>query len=94
MYPLVEKQKFALRMQSEMIHEIEESQPKIIIFTDNQLTWSWDLNWNSSEPRVNVFNWMLTYLNTHYDLMAEVPIPGATDQMWSAPPRYYIFQRK
>jgi hypothetical protein len=94
MYPLLEKQKYALRMQSEMIHEIEERQPKIVIFTDNQLTWGWAPEWTSSEPRVNVFNWMLTYLSAHYDLMAEVPIPGATDQLWSAPPRYYIFQRK
>jgi hypothetical protein len=93
-FSLLEKQKYALQMQRDMIHEVEEAKPKIVVFTDNQLTWGWDPYWNSSEPRMDIFNWMGTYLDAHYDLMAEVPIPGATDQLWSAPPRYYIFQRK
>ena len=93
MYPLMEKQKFALRMQSDMIHEIEETQPKIVVFVDT-LSWYWNPGWNASEPHMNIFVWVRAYLDAHYNLMAEVPIQGSVDNLWGAPCRYYIFQRK
>jgi hypothetical protein len=93
MYPLMEYQKFALQMQSDMIHEIEDSQPKIVVFVDT-LSWYWKPDWNASEPHMNIFMWIRGYLDAHYDLMAEVPIEGAPTSLWGAPCRYYIFQRK
>jgi Dolichyl-phosphate-mannose-protein mannosyltransferase len=93
MYPLMEYQKFALHMQSDMIHEIEDSQPKIVVFVDT-LSWYWKPDWNASEPHMNIFMWIRGYLDAHYDLMAEVPIEGAPTSLWGAPCRYYIFQRK
>jgi 4-amino-4-deoxy-L-arabinose transferase-like glycosyltransferase len=93
-YSLLEKQKFALRMQREMIQEIEESHPKMIVYTDNQLSWGWEPGVNSSDPRMYIFNWMRDYLDAHYDLMAEIPIEKAGGFMWGFPCQYYIFQRK
>jgi hypothetical protein len=92
-YPLMENQKFALRMQSDMIHEIEDTQPKIVVFVDT-LSWNWKPNWDASEPHMNIFTWIRSYLDAHYDLMAEVPIDGATHDVWGAPCRYYIFRRR
>lgn len=93
-YSLLEKQKFALRMQREMIREIEESHPKIIVYADNQLSWGWEKGLDSPDPRMYIFNWMRDYLDARYDLMAEVPIDKATGFMWGYPCQYYIFQRK
>ena len=93
MYPLMEKQKFALRMQSDMIHDIEESQPKFVVFVDT-LSWYWKPDWNASEPHMNIFIWIRRFLDLHYALVAEVPIEGAPTNLWGAPCRYYIFQRK
>jgi hypothetical protein len=93
-YPLMETQKFALRMQSDMMHEIENTQPKIVVFVDNQLSWGWQPDWNSSDPHMHIFSWMRSYLDEHYDLLAEVPIEGAMGHLWDSPCRYYIFQRR
>jgi hypothetical protein len=93
MYPLMEKQKFALRMQSDMIHQIEDTQPKIVVFVDT-LSSAWDIGWNASEPHMNLFLWIRSYLAAHYNLMAEVPIQGSVDNLWGLPCRYYIFERK
>jgi hypothetical protein len=94
MYPLLENQPFAQQMKNDMIREIETSQPKIIVFVDNQLSWGWELDWDDSDPRMNIFTWIRSYLDAHYDLMAEVPIDGATHDVWGAPSRYYIFRRR
>jgi len=91
-YPLLERQKYALRMQEEMIHEIEGSRPKLLIVADNQLSWGWD-DWNSSEPRMYIFNWMLDFLSAHYDLVAEVPIEKALGHQLGNHSCFYIFRR-
>ena len=94
MYPLLENQPFAQQMKNDMVREIETSQPKIIVFVDNQLSWGWELDWDDSDPRMNIFTWIRGYLDAHYDLMAEVPIDGATHDVWGSPCRYYIFRRR
>jgi hypothetical protein len=93
MYPLMENQKFALRMQSEMMHEIENAPPKIVVFDDGP-SWGLKPGWDASEPHMNLFTWIRGYLDAHYDLIAEVPFEGSSFHLWGAPCRYYIFQRK
>ncbi len=94
MYPLMEKQPFALRMQNDMISEVETARPKFVIFVDNQLSWGWGFNWDASEPHMNFIMWIRRYVDAHYDLTAEVPIEKSYPALWGAPGRYYIFQRK
>jgi hypothetical protein len=93
MYPLMERQKFALQMQVNMEKEIENAQPKIVVFVDT-LTWDWKPEWDATEPHMNIFLWIRGYLDAHYDLMKEVQIEGASSNLWGAPCRFYIFQRK
>jgi hypothetical protein len=75
MYPLMEKQKFAHRMQEEMIHEVEQSEPEMIVFTDNMFTWGCKPKWPevSPEPSMDMFVWMHHYLDAHYRQVVEVP---------------------
>ena len=48
----------------------------------------------AKDPYMNIFSWIRGYLDAHYDLVAEVPIDQAVYNLWGAPCRYYIFQRK
>ncbi len=91
MYPLLEEQKFAVHMQNEMMREVETSKPKLLVVHDNQLTWGWLREWDANDPKMKIFNWMREYLNSNYDLVAEVPVYTAKP---GDPRRYYIFQRK
>lgn len=93
MYPLMERQKFALRMQADMEREVENAQPKMVVFVDT-LTWDWKPEWDASEPHMNILIWARAFLDAHYDLTAEIQIEGASSNLWGAPCRFYIFQRK
>ena len=94
MYPLMERQEFALEMQNAMMREVEDSRPAIVVFVDNQFSWGWSPYWPESESRMNIFSRIRGFLNAHYNLMAEVPIDGASHDVWGAPCRYYIFRRR
>jgi hypothetical protein len=92
MYPMLEKQKFALQMQSGMEQEVEQSHPKLIIYTDNLFKWGCAKEWPASDPDpgMNVFLWMHKYLEAHYDLMAELPMQSNSADQCS----YFVFQRR
>jgi hypothetical protein len=94
MYPMIEDQEYASKMRNEMIHEIEAAQPKFVVFVDNQLSWGWSPIKPLSASMINIMNWMHGYLDSHYDLAEQLPIQGGVHQLWGAPCRYYIFQRK
>lgn len=64
MYPLMEKQPFALQMQKEMIHEIESIKPKFLIFINIITSW---LKGPDSNPLV--FEWFNSYRANHYKLV-------------------------
>lgn len=92
MYPMLEKQKFALQMQSEMEQEVEQSRPKLIIYTDNLFKWGCAKEWPESDPDpgMNIFLWMHGYLDAHYDLMAELPMRSNS----ITPCSYFVYQRR
>jgi MFS family permease len=92
MYPMLEKQKFALQMQSGMEREVEQSRPKLIIYTDNLFKWGCATEWPESDPDpgMNIFMWMHDYLDAHYDLMAELPIHSHS----GSPCSYFVYQRR
>jgi len=92
MYPMLEKQKFALQMQSGMEQEVEQSRPKLIVYTDNLFKWGCAKDWPASDPDpgMNIFLWMHDYLDAHYDLMAELPIQSQSGSRCS----YFVFQRR
>jgi hypothetical protein len=91
-YALIENQKFAPRMQSEMIHDVEVSQPKLVVYTDNLFSWGCGKEWPNPnlDPSMSIFMWMHDYLDAHYDLMAELPIQNQS----RAPCSYFVYQRR
>jgi hypothetical protein len=78
-YGLMEYQKNALDMQREMIREVEERQPKFLIFVDVRTSW---LTRPLSERLI--FKWFQDYSTRNYTLTGVVQIlsPKETVYLW------------
>jgi hypothetical protein len=77
-YSLMEQQKYALRMQQEMIREIEAGQPKYIVYVDDHY---W-LRHNGSEE--HIFDWFDSY-RQGYELVGFVEVnEKETRYYWGA----------
>jgi 4-amino-4-deoxy-L-arabinose transferase-like glycosyltransferase len=63
-YPLMENQKYALRMQKEMTGEIEKEQPAYLVFVNASV--SWGVRKNSEKY---ILNWFKEYSERNYDLV-------------------------
>jgi hypothetical protein len=80
-YGLMEEQKYALRMQKEMIAEIEAAKPEYIVFVNIKTSWL-------PRPRSEnlIFTWAGQYLENQYDLngIVDIPISGESEFHWGA----------
>jgi len=95
-YALMEPQKYAPIMQSEMIAEIEKARPELLIYVDVPLSWL-------PQPGADmyIFEWLRTYLAQNYSLLA-VDIssvnPLGAEGKGPAPPlstwNIYVYKRK
>ncbi len=77
-YPLVEPQPANLRMQREMIAEIEAAAPKYLVFCDVPASWS-----ASPGAPTDILQWFNRYAPAHYDVVGIVEIGSA-----GTPPAY------
>ena len=68
-YPLIEPQKYAARMQEEMIREITAAHPRYLVFV--QIRNSWGLKPESDQ---RIVDWSLLYTGRCYDLVGVVDI--------------------
>ena len=78
-YALMEAQRYAGEMQTQMIQEIEKSRPKLVVFVS--VTPSWLVEEKSDRT---ILNWINNYLGSNY-----VGI-GLVNIFPSAPPEYYL----
>jgi len=86
LYPLMETHDYNLKMQKEMIEEIEEAKPEIIVITQ---TISWDLKPNSDTL---IFQWLHTYTQSNYNLIGVIDIVSedSTIYRWGNEAMNYI----
>jgi 4-amino-4-deoxy-L-arabinose transferase-like glycosyltransferase len=80
-YSLMERQPFALRMQQEMIQEIESKRPLFIIFVNISSSWL-----RRSESETTILEWSDKYIREHYNIVGVVEIISAdkTNYYWDA----------
>ncbi len=92
MYPLTEQQEFAPSMRQNLVHEIEQSRPRIIVLSDHEFRWGCGEPWPdvSPNPDMDVFMWVHGYLDSYYNEVAEVPIFGKASSGCS----FLVFQRR
>ena len=89
-YGLMEDQKYADRMQREMMQEVTQSQPEFLVFVDDELSWLWQ----PGGSREAFFAWMQMYINTQYVKAAQVDIDGSPGHLIEDVARIYVFRRK
>ena len=100
MYSLMEPQPWNGKMQTEMIHEIETANPKILVLFRMQMSWL-----RRPESPMIIFNWFENYTNANYYLtgVAEISEGKETSFFWDEQARarqpsvhqvIYIFTRK
>ena len=99
-YPLMERQKYASWMQGEMIREIEETHPELVVFFKIQASWA---KQESSDTRI--LDWGYRYVRQCYDLtgVADMVSRSRTVYVWGEKAEAYapvsdslimIFRRK
>ena len=77
-YGLMEPQRYARRMQEEMIAEIEHTRPEYVVYAHSPITWG-----REKESDDHIFTWAERYLATHYE-----PLDAASS------PSFQTFRRK
>lgn len=70
-YGMMEPHAYNVKMQEEMISEIEKNKPEIIVFVKVGLSWSE----RPDSPR-KIFEWMPKYVDSRYDVVGLVEIYG------------------
>jgi hypothetical protein len=70
-YGLMEPQRYARRMQEEMIAEIEHAQPEYVIYVHSPTTWG-----RQPESDDHIFRWAERYLATQYEPLKEASSPS------------------
>jgi general stress protein CsbA len=97
-FGLMEPQKYALRMQEEMIQEIESARPAFIVYVDVNVSW---LVWPSSQRLI--FDWAKNYLRDNYEITGVADILERPTYRWGedakitkprSPLGMYLFKRK
>jgi hypothetical protein len=80
MYPLMENQPYAEKMQSEAIKQIEDSRPRYLIFINNYLSW---LKQPSSSEMI--FRWFSQYYKQYYKQvgLVEYYSPDKIEYHWN-----------
>jgi hypothetical protein len=76
-YPLMEGQKYALKMQKEMVEEIEKARPKYLVFVN--VVASWLVRRNSV---AYIFDWYKEYTATNFDLVGVIDILSRTQTVY------------
>jgi hypothetical protein len=79
-YPLMESQPFALRMQNEMIGEIEAARPEYVVMVNVESTWMRD-----EDSPGRIFDWWDSY-RSHYQRVgvADMISEERTEYRWGA----------
>ena len=64
MYPLMEEQPYALKMQEQMIDEIERARPEYLLYIDDEFSWL-----RKPDSKRRVFEWWNDYWTRNLDLV-------------------------
>jgi 4-amino-4-deoxy-L-arabinose transferase-like glycosyltransferase len=78
-YPLVEPQPFNVRMQHEMIAEIEAAQPKYLVYCNIQSSWA-----ATPESPKDILEWFNRFAPSRYEVVGTVEMSSG-----GGPSRYY-----
>ncbi len=89
MYGLTEKQKYREQMQQEMIAEVENAQPRFVVYVDDGYSW-WNLG---STKEITYLQTLQQWISSNYRLEKQVAIKMNAEHQWGDHAAFYIFRR-
>ena len=75
MYPLMEPQRYARKMQEELIAQAERAKPEYAVFVDDNFSWT-----GRAESEQKLLNWWNDYWIANFDLIQSIPIKEGTEE--------------
>ncbi len=89
-YPLLEKQKFAQQMQTEMMQQIRGARPRFVVYVDDAHSWGTKASMEENRGFVEA-GWK--YAHQGYELVDQVAIAGDAEPWWGDRAYLYVFRR-
>ena len=90
MYPLMEKQRFAQQMESDMMQQVEQARPRFLVYVDAVRSWETKPTYGEN-PEFLTMTW--AYAHRDYELVDQVPIAGDPAHLWEDRAYLYVFRR-
>jgi hypothetical protein len=89
-YPLMEKQRFAQQMESDMMQQVQQARPRFLVYVD--AVRSWEVKPAVEEnPELLTMSW--AYAHRYYEFVDRVAIAGDPGHRWGDRAYLYIFRR-
>ena len=97
-YSLMERQRFALDMQQEMIAEIEAARPEFVLFVNVPMSFG-----RLPDSETLIFSWTGSYVHSQYEKIGVVDMNQPTEYIWGGAAQAYqprsrsfidVFKRK
>ena len=89
-YPLMEKQRFAQQMQTNMMQQIRRARPRFLVYVDDNHSWGSKAQLEANRGFVDDA-W--AFAHQGYELKDQVPIVGNPEHLWGMQACLYVFQR-
>ena len=90
MYPLMEKQRFAQQMESDMIQQVQQARPRFLVYVDAVRSWETTPAYGEN-PDLLTMTW--EYAHRDYELVDQVAIAGDPWHLWGDRAYLYVFRR-
>jgi hypothetical protein len=90
LYPLMERQKFAVRMQKEMMQQVREARPRFLVYVNNIHSWG---SKEALEANGGFVEMAWAFAHRDYELVDEVAIADDPEHMWGDRACLYVFRR-
>jgi hypothetical protein len=90
MYPLMEKQRFAQRMESDMMQQVDQARPRFLVYVDAVRSWETKPVYGEN-PVLLTTTW--AYAHRGYEVVDQVAIAGDPEHLWGDRAYVYVFQR-
>ena len=89
-YPLLEKQKYAEQMRSDMLQQVQEARPRFLVYADVARSWGTPA---TLEENRGFLETAWAYVHGNYELVEQVAVAGDPGHLWGDRAYLYVFRR-
>jgi Dolichyl-phosphate-mannose-protein mannosyltransferase len=89
-YPLMEKQKFAEQMRSDMMQQVQDAHPRFLVYADVARSWGTPA---TLEENRGFLEMAWEYAHRDYELVDQLAVGGDPGHLWGDRAYLYVFRR-